>query len=338
MSEERDLKIALRNELEVVKGELKLLQDTKTTENDYLEFCNMAKDQFNAMNSTIRDLKHQLENQHQDTDQTQNIFIPTLQSDIRLTAEIEELKDALSTRTRSCRQWREKYKNCYKKYHYNNVNDELEMNTINNMTQSNYYKVYDKVEKKKEELKYLLLILNKRRVAKNILNSYLYLQKEYTEADIGIKNYCYTRKKLVELINLHASNFVIHITPRDNRKYLAEILQNCLLRPAIEKLQARFRYKKKHFPIRLVYSFNVILTKLQKTFPYENIQSEFSEPIADENGHYLYPAKTIYIIRNNEKVNLLDRNFQIDLVDNKFIDKVWVDSIIWTLQDTINAP
>ena len=92
MSEERDLKIALRNELEVVKGELKLLQETKTTENDYLEFCNMAKDQFNAMNSTIRDLKHQLENQQQDTDQTQNIFIPTLQSDIRLTAEIEELK------------------------------------------------------------------------------------------------------------------------------------------------------------------------------------------------------------------------------------------------------
>tara|TARA_R110002012_G_scaffold77895_1_gene198632 strand:+ start:419 stop:1435 length:1017 start_codon:yes stop_codon:yes gene_type:complete len=336
---ERDLKIALSNELAVVKDELKLLKETKTTENDYLEFCNMAKDQFNAMNSTIRDLKHQVENQqHQLQNQQQNtdhLPVPQIITDIRLSAEIEELKDELNNEKQLKRRWREKYKKCFKNYHYQNVENETEMKIINDMTQENFLKVYNKIDKKKNELIFLLTILSRRRVEKNILNSYLYLQKDYSEEDIGIKNYCYTRKKLVELVE---NNVCYTTNVRDNKKYLAEILQNCLLKPAIEKLQARFRYKKKHFPIRLVYSFNVILKKLQKTFPNENIQSEFSEPIADENGHYLYPAKTIYIIRNNEKVNLLDRNFQIDLVDNKFIDKVWVDSIIWTLQDTINAP
>ena len=344
MSEERDLKIALRSELEQVKGELKLLQETKTTENDYLEFCNMAKEQFNAMNSTIRDLKYQLENQlpnQQDTDPDDGHPIPTLQTDIRLTAEIEELKEQISEEKQKTRRYRTKYINCRDKFAYPDINNVGTLDIINDMTKQNFFQWYDKMEKRKNEVINLITKVSNRRVARNILNCYLYLQKDYTEDDIGITNYFYSRKELVKLINLHGTKYFGHPVPilvRDNRKHLAQILQNCLLRPAIEKLQARFRYKKKHFPIKLVYGFNVILKKLQTTFPNENIQTEFSEPIADETGNYLYPCRTIYIIRNNEKVNLLDRNFQIDLVDNKFIDKVWVDSIIWTLQDTINAP
>ena len=49
MSEERDIKIALRNELEQVKEELKELQDLKTTEYEYIEFARMSKDKFNDM-------------------------------------------------------------------------------------------------------------------------------------------------------------------------------------------------------------------------------------------------------------------------------------------------
>ena len=218
---------------------------------------------------------------------------------------------------------------------YTNKND---MDKIKNLEYDDWTLKKIVIDERKFQINELSRIVEKQRKEKLILDNYIYLQKDFTYEDIGIKNNIYTRNTLKGYVEKYAS-----YTPsiRENRRMLTEVLQRYLLTPVIILLQRRFKFKKS-LPMRFIYDSQSLKNKLLKTFTenciidivhYEHIVIDdndeerdlLKEPYNDDDDARRFTMiHSLVLTKDNRRYfagSILKREEDLKLARNKFTSK-----------------
>ena len=281
-------------ELAAMKEQLEELQNTKTTEYEYIEFARMSKEKFEEMDAERRQKDREIEElKENNISEEREKELTDIINDMEIEITEEEKKVAEFTckwrkEQNSRMYWKKEYYKIKSRCFYTDITDKEEMNDIKHLCADDWNDHRNKMLERFMEIKELNKIMKKQRKQKVILDNYLYIQKEYTIEDIGTTNYYYKREELKKFVEKYTD---FKSVKKQNKKDLVKVLQHEFFIPNIMKIQRRFRYRKT-LPMRFIFDITTLRMKLEKWFA-EDIDTAhyclkgimIKDEVVEENGN-----------------------------------------------------
>jgi hypothetical protein len=281
-------------ELATMKEQLEELQNTKTTEYEYIEFARMSKEKFEEMDEEIRNRGREIEYlKENNISEEREKELTDIINDMEIEITEEEKKVAEFTSKWRKEQnnrmyWKKQYNKLKCRCYYTDLTDSVEMNNIKHMCADDWNDERNKMLERFMEIKELNKIMKKQRKEKVILDNYLYIQKEYTIEDIGTTNYYYKREELKKFVEKYTD---FKSVKKQNKKDLVKVLQHEFFIPNIMKIQRRFRYRKT-LPMRFIFDITTLRMKLEKWFAETTVNQRnclksimIKDEVVEENGN-----------------------------------------------------
>ena len=277
-----------------MKEQLEELQNTKTTEYEYIEFARMSKEKFEEMDEEIRNRGREIEHlKENNISEEREKELTDIINDMEIEITEEEKKVAEFTSKWRKEQntkmyWKKQYNKLKDRCYYTDLTDTNEMNDIKHMCAEDWNDHRGKMLERLNEITELNKIMKKQRKEKVILDNYLYLQKEYTINDIGTTNYYYKREELKNFVEKYTD---FKSVKKQNKKDLVKVLQHEFFIPNIMKIQRRFRYRKT-LPMRFIFNITTLRMKLEKWFAETTTTERYclnsimiKDEVIEENGN-----------------------------------------------------